>query len=531
MAPPFADLLIRSTLLIGLAWVAVWLLKRQGASAAMRHIVWLCALVGLLLLPLLATTLPKLELPILSETAAPATVPAATPTILAAQPAAAAIATTPEAAAPVVPQPARQSVPLWPLYLIVAAVLLARFGGARLTLARLWRDADPADEGWVRLADSAAATLRMRGGVALRIARKPLMPMTWGTLSPRILLPAEARGWSEARRRLVLLHELAHVRRRDSLTQSVGWLACALYWLHPGAWLAARQMRLEQEVAADDLAIGAGTAPRLYAENLLELAGTLALPAPAMARVSELERRLVAIVGRTSRRAPGPAFAAAAAIGAVASTWIAATALPVHALHAAAPGSAIAAAPLSDVTAPTPASAAPVTPAAATAPATPATPATAVPVAAAALPATAQPVAPVADDELSRIGAQIDRIGAQDVALRRQAVALEAEAGRLERQARAQGNETLAHFLAIRRDAYRNQIMTYDNRRMVLDEQRDVHAYNADLAARRPEDMAQQAEAKVNGDPIPPLEPFRPVPPLPPVPAIPAIPPEAYTPT
>ena len=520
MAPPFADLLVRSTLLIGLSWAAVALMKRQGASAAMRHIVWLSALIGLLLLPLLATTLPKLELPILSAMETPATAPAMAETLPAATPTDA----TAPIAAPAVPEPANRGLPLWPLYLIVVSALLARFVGARLTLMRLWRQADPADQVWVRLADSAAATLRMRGQVALRIARTPLMPMTWGTLSPRILLPAEARGWSEARRRLVLLHELAHVRRRDSLTQSVGWLACALYWLHPGAWLAARQMRLEQEVAADDLAIGAGTAPRLYAENLLELAGTLALPAPAMARVSELERRIVAIVGRTSRRAPGRGFAALAGCGAMAATLLAATALPVHAMAEAAPAMATPAAATAGQAAPAaatpatgsaivPAPAAPVTTAEAVA-TTPATPSVAAPA----------PLVPVANVSAVSFLHQLDAEDAANDAAQQEATENRARAAILEREARARGNDRRADYIHAQREAYGRQIAVYAERRVVLARQRQVNARNIQIEANRPLELARQEEAKRDGQPIPPLQPYVPVPPLPAVPPIPPIP-------
>jgi len=517
MAPPFADLLVRSTLLIGLTWAAALLLKRHGASAAMRHIVWLCALGGLLLLPLLSATLPKLELPILSAIEAPATAPAL--------PATTATAAIAPVAAPSVAETAGPGLPLWPLYLIVVSALLARFVGARLTLARLWRQADPADEGWVRLAESAAATLRMRGPAALRIARTPLMPMTWGTLSPRILLPAEARGWSEARRRLVLLHELAHVRRRDSLTQSVGWLACALYWLHPGAWLAARQMRLEQEVAADDLAIAAGTAPRLYAENLLELAGTLALPAPAMARVSELERRIVAIVGRTSRRVPGRGFAALAGCGAMAATWLAATALPVHAMAEAVP--TVATPAVATAVQPAPAAAPPASTgvvasaapgpsveALATVPATPA---------AAAVVASA-PLVPVASVSATSFQHQLDAADAANDAAQHEAMENRAQAAILEREARARGNETLAGYIHAQREAYGRQIAAYAERRVVLARQRQVNGRNIQIEADRPADLARQEEAKREGQPIPPLRPYLPVPPLPAVPPVPPIP-------
>ncbi|MEI9931543.1 MAG: M56 family metallopeptidase [Rhizomicrobium sp.] len=54
-----------------------------------------------------------------------------------------------------------------------------------------------------------------------------------GLLSPVILLPKSARTWPRARLQAVLLHELAHVRRRDGAMQMLALFACAIYWFNP----------------------------------------------------------------------------------------------------------------------------------------------------------------------------------------------------------------------------------------------------------------------------------------------------------
>ena len=98
--------------------------------------------------------------------------------------------------------------------------------------------------------------------------------MTWGVFRPVIMLPEEALDWPADRLATVLRHEMAHVRRRDGLAQAMAVIACALYWPNSTGWLkaAARALRREAELAADDTVIAAGVKPSDYAGQLLELA-------------------------------------------------------------------------------------------------------------------------------------------------------------------------------------------------------------------------------------------------------------------
>ena len=74
----------------------------------------------------------------------------------------------------------------------------------------------------------------------LRLSDREDGPMAWGFFRPVILLPKGARFWPRERLQAVLLHELAHVRRRDGLTQMLVLLACAVYWFNPLMWIGAR---------------------------------------------------------------------------------------------------------------------------------------------------------------------------------------------------------------------------------------------------------------------------------------------------
>jgi hypothetical protein len=146
-----------------------------------------------------------------------------------------------------------------------------------------------------------------------------------------LLLPVDAHEWAPDVRRAVLLHELAHVARRDALGQLLGRMACAVYWCLPLVWHAARRAAALREQASDDAVLRAGIAPAAYAESLVRLArGASGADTPAaalaMARPSHLRARVLAILDPGARRsAPGmSAFAIVLVAAAALVTTVAA---------------------------------------------------------------------------------------------------------------------------------------------------------------------------------------------------------------
>ncbi len=224
-------------------------------------------------------------------------------------------------------------VPLWAAgaALVLAALVLAVLRTRRLR--RLGRLA-PADA--QALLRRLAGRLDLNRPVALLELGSDVTPMTFGVLRPVVLLPVTASEWSADRLRAVLLHELAHVKRHDCLTQLVARCACALYWFNPLVWVAARRLRVERELACDDLVLASGSRASDYATHLLEIARTLRVGALAgvasiaMARPSQLAGRLLAILdgsrardGVTARLTAGGLAAALALIVPLAGarTW------------------------------------------------------------------------------------------------------------------------------------------------------------------------------------------------------------------
>ncbi|MBB6049988.1 M56 family metallopeptidase [Armatimonas rosea] len=92
-----------------------------------------------------------------------------------------------------------------------------------------------------------------------------------------VLLPESATQWDDERRHVILLHEAAHLRRRDHITLPLALGLQAAWWFHPLAWLALTRFRAAAEAACDEAVVAAGVSPATYAEHLLEAAKTLKL--------------------------------------------------------------------------------------------------------------------------------------------------------------------------------------------------------------------------------------------------------------
>lgn len=343
--PALVAWLLKATALLVLALAVTSLLRR--ASAGTRHLVWLATLAGILALPAVSIWAP-LRLAILPAEFLPA-FPAASTIDRADAPSAASVATPPRAVtspsrvtgggSPPVDQtpsnaislPNEPRFPIWAALLVgwgaVAVVLLAWLGFGALSVRRIVRAGHELDErAWTAPLCEIADRLDL--DAVPRLLSSPLieMPFACGVVQPTIVLPASAEEWSDSRRRAVLFHELAHVKRHDLAGHTLGRVACALYWFHPLVWTAARRLRAESERACDDLVLSCGARASDYADHLLDIVISVrhhGAPATAMpmARRRELEGRVLAILDpAVARIGPGRVQSAAlvAGIGALA---------------------------------------------------------------------------------------------------------------------------------------------------------------------------------------------------------------------
>jgi len=325
------DAAVKGTVILLAALLATRQMRRRPAAS--RHLVWMVALASLLALPLASRLLPAWRVVPVPGPLRPAASFVAEPSAYAPVDAPAPSVAAPSggvggSGAPVSAAPSRASSPSrasagspatpetafdWKTALLVAWAV----GGAALALrlgyglARVWwmqrRAIEIDDEEWVRITDRLARRLRVGRLVTLLRESHAVVPMTWGIVRPVVLLPSDAEEWDTERRTVVLAHELAHVRRWDTLTQWIAHLALALFWFHPLVWVAARRMREEREHACDDAVLSIGTRPVAYADHLLSIVRSLGqaegpAAALAMARRSQFEGRLLAILDSATQR-------------------------------------------------------------------------------------------------------------------------------------------------------------------------------------------------------------------------------------
>lgn len=320
---------------------AIIALLARKASAAARHLIWTGAMVAALLVAVLPGIVPAWKLipveqkqslvaepvsqvsaPIVSAEVEPVAAPKSP------SPAKQTNVQKPEPIAPVSTASIQQRpvespktvasasslrielVPaLIAMWLLGAALVLGRYLLNTLSLKRALRQSDGLGSAYEqqRLREL-SAKLGIERPVSLVESSDIEVPMTWGVVYPRVLLPQNAREWTSERLDAVLQHELAHVKRFDALTQWLSHFACALYWFHPLAWYAAKQMRNERERACDDFVLHSGVQPSRYANDLLEIVSSFKSEAEhypaalAMARRSQFEGRLMALLNPQVKR-------------------------------------------------------------------------------------------------------------------------------------------------------------------------------------------------------------------------------------
>jgi len=251
---PLVLLLIKATTIL-LAALGMTV-AMQRASAGARHLVWLVTLGALLLIPALTAWGPlRLEVlpaadaaatPAVLVTPAPSVKPA--PEVVITNGSSSIVATGAPSAAPATSRVTSTTASassargglvasisdasLWvvalTLWAVVAFAIIVSLTWSTLVVRRLVRRSEPLDDQtWLTPLYEVSDRMGLDEPPRLLMSRDAKMPFACGLTTPTIVLPAECESWSHERRLAVLLHELAHVRRRDLLGHTLGRLVCA----------------------------------------------------------------------------------------------------------------------------------------------------------------------------------------------------------------------------------------------------------------------------------------------------------------
>jgi hypothetical protein len=176
------------------------------------------------------------------------------------------------------------------------------------------RQAEPAPESLQERAAELAGRIGLRCGPSVWLVPEPISPMIW-TLGgpPRLLLPAAL--WDRLgtnKRDALLVHELAHLRRRDHWVRWLELIVAVVYWWFPVAAWVRRWLHEAEERCCDAWVVAVlPECKRLYAEALLDTVDFLAdgpalwsvpLAATGMVSVGEIRDRLASIMAGPTRR-------------------------------------------------------------------------------------------------------------------------------------------------------------------------------------------------------------------------------------
>ncbi|MGH9145299.1 MAG: M56 family metallopeptidase, partial [Vicinamibacterales bacterium] len=306
---------VKVSILLAMAWLVTRAMRRSSASA--RHFVWAIAIVAVLFVPVMVLVGPAWQIKILPAPLTAAPQPAAerfdaaqsdsgvgdrfesgnsTPsippthsthsthstgsgstvssierptgsgsTVSAVSEVSPSTQTRVEAATPASQDPIYWQPWLLGLWAAGVAFVLLRLGIGIVWVCWTARRAEPiTDAAWLSILEEVTTTLQFTGRVSLRRSGRSTVPVACGIWRPTLLMPLEADDWSADRRRVVLLHELAHVKRRDCRLQAIAQVAYAWHWFNPLVHVAVARLRAEQERACDDLVLAAGTDGPVY---------------------------------------------------------------------------------------------------------------------------------------------------------------------------------------------------------------------------------------------------------------------------
>jgi len=309
-----AEISLKVGLICGIAGVATLLMRRFSAYA--RKMIWVAALAGLVLMPVMAAFTPVWNLSIIPGLGEPSGAysienpGAESGKEMTAGPDRSdrLSSTTTGTAAGFDVGNIHWSEALLISWALGVVVMSIWFLLMKIVIRSVERSAVPAEGRLRDEAERLSSRMGLRHDVRLLLSDRLRTAITTGVIKPTVILPSSSAEWSNERARLVLSHELAHVKRRDGWIELFAHVATTIHWFNPLVWIAVKQLRIERERDCDNAVLNSGARPSEYASLLMEIAadlGSAARPAWEVVTISQgsnLKDRLLCILNPSINR-------------------------------------------------------------------------------------------------------------------------------------------------------------------------------------------------------------------------------------
>ena len=125
------------------------------------------------------------------------------------------------------------------------------------------------------------------------------MPLTIGIFSNKIFVPASWNSWSAECRKMILHHEIAHIKRKDGIFNIFQMVAQAIYFFHPLVWILNSRINQFREMACDDASVATKRNSSMeYSRYLVKIAEEITLADLGCASASALIRQKNELLNR-----------------------------------------------------------------------------------------------------------------------------------------------------------------------------------------------------------------------------------------
>jgi beta-lactamase regulating signal transducer with metallopeptidase domain len=200
--------------------------------------------------------------------------------------------------------PATWAVVLVSLWAALAAAGVLRIGIGLWRIRRLRRSCVAIDPRLLSAdLQGILSDFRKTRAVSILVSQRVDVPTALGFRRPAVVIPVWlAEDITAAELKYVVLHELAHLRRRDDWTNLIQKLVKAVLFFHPGVWWIERKLSLDREMACDDAVLQQTSAARVYAQCLAHVAEKrmsrrhMVLAQVAVDRIHQLSLRVMNIL-------------------------------------------------------------------------------------------------------------------------------------------------------------------------------------------------------------------------------------------